>query len=149
MAIQKNSIQELFLKGKLNGSQRNKVKRLLNMLYTPRELAIEIGVSKQQIYRVYIVYGCPHSKDRRGRIWINGEEFKAWVEETYKKRKLKPNQAFCVSCKRIVEIVDPEKKKKDNLIFYISVCPLCGNRVARIIDCKRRKNDQSGKLETH
>ena len=143
----KKDIQELFLKGKLNGSQRNKVKRLLNMLYTPGELADEIGVSQQQVYRVYIAYGCPHRKDNRGRIWVNGEEFKGWVEQTYKKRKLEQNQAFCVSCKRVVEIVDSEKVKKGNLIFYISVCPLCGNKVARIIDCKRKKNDQPGKLE--
>ncbi len=143
------NFQKLFLKGKLNGSQRNKVKRLLNMLYTTRKLAEEIGVSFQQISRVYIANGCPHKKDHRGRIWVNGEEFKAWIEETYKKHKLKPNQAYCVSCKRIIEIVDPEKVKKDNLIFYLSVCPLCSKWVARIIDCKRKKNDQPGKLEAH
>jgi Zn finger protein HypA/HybF involved in hydrogenase expression len=143
----KEDFPTLFQKGKLNGSQRNRVKRLLNMLYTPKELAEEIGISKQQIYRVYIAYGCPHCKDRRGRIWVNGEEFKAWIEETYKKHKLKPNQAYCVSCKQIVDIVEPEKVKKDNLIFYLSVCPLCSKRVARIIDCKRKKNDQPGKLE--
>ena len=79
---------EILLKGRLNGSQRNKVKRLLNMLYTPRELSEEIGVSKQQIYRVYIPLGCPHSKDHIGHILINGRDFRAWVIDLYKKKKL-------------------------------------------------------------
>lgn len=140
---------QIIQKGKLNGSQRNKVKGLLNMLYTPRELSEEIGVSLQQVYRVYISSGCPHTKDRRGRVLINGQEFKDWIEDTYKKRSLEKNQAYCVSCKKIVEIIDPEKNRQGNLVFYISVCPLCGKKVARIIDCKRKNNDQQEKLETH
>lgn len=137
-----NNFQSLYLKGRLNGSQRNKVKGLLNMLYTPRELADEIGVSLQQIYRVYIASGCPHQKDRQGHILIPGKAFAAWIEETYQKRKLAKNQAYCVSCKRIVEMIDPEKTRKGNLIFYKSVCPSCGNQVNRFIDCKRKKDDQ-------
>ena len=144
-----NNVQSLLLKGRLNGSQRNKVKGLLNMLYTTRELSEEIGISLQQVYRVYISLGCPQTKDRRGRILINGKEFKDWVEDTYKKRQLAKNQAYCVSCKRIVEIIDPEKNRQGNLIFYISACPLCGKKVARFIDCKRKNNDQQEKLEAN
>lgn len=129
-------------KGRLNGSQRNKVKGLLNMLYTPKELAEEIGINFDQVYRVYIPAGCPHSKDNRGRISINGKEFKAWFEENYKKRKLERDQAYCVSCKKAVEIIDPGRIKDGNNIYLISNCPLCGNRVTRFIDCKRKKNDQ-------
>lgn len=129
-------------KGRLNGSQRNKVKGLLNMLYTPKELAEEIGINPDQVYRVYLPAGCPHSKDHRGRISINGSEFKAWFEENFKKRKLENNQAYCVSCKKAVEIIDPERIKDGNNIYLLSVCPSCGKRITRFIDCKRKKNDQ-------
>jgi len=33
-------------KGRLNGAQRNRLRRLLNMMYTTNELAIEVGVSQ-------------------------------------------------------------------------------------------------------
>jgi len=129
-------------KGRLNGSQRNKVKGLLNMLYTPKELSEEIGINLDKVYSVYIPAGCPNSKDHRGRISINGKEFKAWFEENYKKRKLDKNQAFCVSCKKAVEIIEPVRVKDGNNIYLISYCPSCGNKVTRFIDCKRKKNDQ-------
>ncbi|MDP8267129.1 MAG: hypothetical protein P9L97_00245 [Candidatus Tenebribacter davisii] len=140
---------EIILKGRLNGSQRNKVKRLLNMLYTPLELSEEIGVSKQQIYRVYIPLGCPYTKDRIGHILINGKDFKAWVIDIYKNKKLNANQAYCVSCKKIVKIIDPKINNKGNLIYQQSECPLCGNNVTRIISCKRKGNDKQGELEAH
>ncbi len=132
----------LFLKGRLNGSQRNKVKGLLNMLYSPRELAEEIGIEKDQVYRVYIPEGCPHVKDKMNHILINGISFKDWYQEKYAKKPLEKNQAYCVSCKRVIEMHNPEIVKKGNLIFYLSVCPNCGKRTTRFIDCKRKKNDQ-------
>lgn len=135
--------------GRLNGSQRNKVKGLLNMLYTPKELSEEIGISLDQVYRVYVPAGCPNIKDHRGRILINGKEFKAWFKETYKKRSLEKNQAYCVSCKKAVEITNPERIKDGNNIYSMSICPLCGKKVTRFIDCKRKKNDQQKELETH
>jgi len=128
--------------GRLNGSQRNKVKGLLHMLYTPKELSEEIGINLDQVYRVYIPAGCPHSKDHRGRISINGKEFKTWYEENYKKRKLEKNQAYCVSCKQAVAIVNPERIKDGKNSYLISYCPHCGKKVTRFNDCKRKKNDQ-------
>ena len=64
--------KEIILKGRLDGNQRNRLVRLLNMLYSPSELANEIGFTKRQVYRVYIPLGCPHEKDSKGRNWING-----------------------------------------------------------------------------
>jgi len=74
-----NKNDEILLKGRLNGSQRNKAKGLLDMMYTPRELSEEIGVSLQQVYRVYIPLGCPLTKNNRGHYLINGRDFKTWV----------------------------------------------------------------------
>ena len=52
-----------FIKRSLDGKQRNRLVRLLNMLYKPSELAEEIGFTVRQIYRVYIPAGCPCIKD--------------------------------------------------------------------------------------
>jgi hypothetical protein len=141
--------KKILLKGRLNGSQRNKVKSLLDMMYTPRELSEEIGISKQQIHRVYLPLGCPHTRDRIGHILINGEAFRDWVISLYQKQKLKPNEAFCVSCKAIVEMVDPQIICKGDLVYQLSNCDTCGNKVARIISSKRKKNDKQGELEAH
>ena len=140
---------EFILQGRLNGSQRNKVKGLLNMLYTPKELSEELGVNLEQIYRVYIPAGCPLSRDERGRISINGKEFKFWYEENYQKRKLEKGQAYCVSCKKIVGVSSPERMSKANLVYDCYLCPNCGKKVVRIVDAKRKKNDQQKELETH
>ena len=144
-----NDQAEFILQGRLNGSQRNLLKGLLNMLYTPRELSEELGIALDQVYRVYIPAGCPYSKDNRGRISINGKEFKTWYEENYKKRTLEKGQAYCVSCKKVVEVSNPERNRKGNLIYDSYICPICGKKVVRIVDCKRKKNDQQKELENH
>src|SRR3972149_3689402 len=70
--------EQIKLSGRLNGHQRNRLKSLLNMFYRPNELAEEIGISKHQIYRVYIPCDCPHQRDELNHIWINGEDFCKW-----------------------------------------------------------------------
>jgi len=141
--------EKILLKGRLNGKQRNKAKSLLDMMYTPRELAQEIGVSKQQIYRVYIPLGCPHERDRIDRILINGTAFRDWVIDLYKRKQLKSNESYCVSCKQVVEIVDPEIVSKGGAIYKLAKCPVCGSRVARIVSATRKKHDKQEKLEAH
>lgn len=132
---------EYIFKGRLNGSQRNKVKGLLNMMYSPKELAEEIGINKNQIYRVYLPLNCPHEKDSLGRISIHGLSFRIWYENIYKKVKLEKNQAWCVSCKKIVDVSDSKRYTKGRLIYDLSTCPTCGKSVAKIIDAKRKRND--------
>ena len=51
--------EEIELKGRLDGRQRNRLKSLLNMKYRPREIAEEVGFSVHQVYRVYIPLECP------------------------------------------------------------------------------------------
>jgi hypothetical protein len=124
---------EIIIKGRLNGNQRNKLPNLLNMLYMPSELAEEIGFTKRQVYRVYIPAGLPHKRDSRGHIWINGAEFRTWYLETYKKRNLGQNEAFCLTCKKAVKMVNPEKKQEGRLFYYLCDCPNCGRKLAKII----------------
>ena len=132
---------DLIFKGRLNGSQRNKVKGLLDMMYSPRELAEEIGINKNQIYRVYIPLHCPHERDKKGRIQIHGISFRDWYGNKYKKIQLEKNQAWCGSCKKAVEIKSPERFVKGRLVYVLFVCPVCGKKVAKIIDAKRKKYD--------
>lgn len=125
--------EEIILKGRLNGTQRNKLVRLLDMLYTPSELANEVGFTRRQVYRVYIPLGCPHSKDDRRHIWINGKDFREWCEQTYPRVSLEQDETFCLTCKKAVKIVNPEKKRKDRLEYWTSKCPRCDRKLTRII----------------
>lgn len=125
--------KELILKGRLAGSQRMRLIKLLDMFYKPSELAEEVGFTRRQVYRVYIPAGCPHNRDHRRHIWINGKEFRKWYEETYPRVSLAKNEAFCLTCKNATKITDPIKKQKGRLSYWISICPKCGRKLARII----------------
>lgn len=131
----------ILLKGRLDGNQRNRLARLLDMLYSPSELATEIGFSVRQVYRVYVPAGCPHNKDDKRRLWINGKEFREWVKEVYKKQVLAPNEAFCLSCKRPVKMKDAKRKQEGRLFYYLCTCPHCGRKLARIITRGKRLDD--------
>ena len=72
-------MDEIILSGRLNGREHNRLKRLFDMKYRPGELSEEIGINKNQIYRVYIPCSCPHERDNHNRIWINGKEFGFFV----------------------------------------------------------------------
>ncbi|PKN96986.1 MAG: hypothetical protein CVU42_17640 [Chloroflexi bacterium HGW-Chloroflexi-4] len=135
--------EEIELKGRLDGTQRNRLARLLDMLYSPSELAEEVGFDQRQVYRVYIPLGCPYEKDSTGRIWINGLLFKNWVNDHYKKQNLKQNEAFCLTCKKAVKMVDPQRIQEGRLFYYLCTCPICGRKLARIIVRGKPINDQS------
>ncbi len=103
------------------------------MAYTPAELVKEIGFTVRQVYRVYIPAGCPHQRDDRNHLWINGNEFRVWVQEVYQKRELGLNEAFCLTCKKAVKMVEPERVQDGRLIYYLCKCPCCGRKLARIV----------------
>jgi hypothetical protein len=130
---------EILLAGRLDGMQRNRLKRLLDMTYTPRELAEEIGVNVDRVYMVYVPGGCPHERDEQRHIWINGQLFRRWFEETYAKRNLKPGETFCKTCKRAVVMINPIRKQKDRLIYDVSKCPNCGRGLVLIVDYHRKR----------
>ncbi|HEY60840.1 MAG TPA: hypothetical protein G4N92_09205 [Anaerolineae bacterium] len=138
-----NKSDEIILKGRLNGNQKNRLVKLLDMMYSPSELAGEIGFNKRQVYRVYIPLGCPHEKDSKGRHWINGEDFRNWIIDLYQKRVLKHNEAFCLTCKKPVRMISPERKQEDRLFYYLCNCPNCGRRIARIITRGKPIDDKS------
>ena len=125
-------MNEAILKGRLDGKQRNRLKRLFNMQYTPRELAEEIGINKNQIYMVYVPLGCPHERDFVNHILINGKEFAKWYIHSYPKIRLAPDETFCLTCKGPVKIYKPKNRKKRGLYYILSTCPNCQRRLTKI-----------------
>ena len=53
--------------------------RLLNMQYRPSEIAAELKINVQILYRGWLPAGCPHVKDEHGNIWIAGNELHTWM----------------------------------------------------------------------
>lgn len=131
--------REIELRGRLNGRQRNRLKGLLNMPYKPSELASELGFNQDRIYMTYIRIGCPHERDNNRQIWINGEEFRDWYREHYQKPSLEADEAFCLTCRRPVEIYEPQRMTKNGLVFDLCICPICGRRISKIIGQVKRK----------
>ena len=122
------------MKGRLSGDKRTRLKRLLNMMYRPSEIASEVGFGRRQFYKVYIPEGCPHERDGRGHIWINGKEFRDWYIIRYPKMKLGAGEAFCLTGRKPVEMIDPIKHDNDGLKYFVCFCPDCGRKLSRIYD---------------
>ena len=135
-----NVNQEVNLqRGRLSGAQKNRLRKLFNMLYKPKELANEIGFNVRQVYRVYIPNGCPHQRDDQRHIWINGIEFRNWIEKTYKKTNLKPDQGYCRKCNKAVTLKNPilMTTKLGDTDYLLGECPYCGRRIPRIVENRR------------
>ena len=79
-------MNETIFKGRLDGKQRNRLKSLFDMMYSPKELADEIGMEVNQVYMVYISLGCPSERDNKNHILINGKAFAEWYGVVYAKR---------------------------------------------------------------
>lgn len=124
----------MILRGRLGGSQRMRLGKLLDMLYMPSELALEIGFSARQVYRVYVPLGCPCVRDDRGRLWFNGKVFADWYEATYPKQVLKDDEGFCLTCKKSIKILYAVAQKKGRLSYWVFNCPHCGRKISRIMD---------------
>jgi len=132
----------VILAGRLDGKQRNHLKRLLDMEYKPSEIAQELGINRDQIYLVYIPLGCPYRRDGKRYILINGEEFQRWYLKKYQKAKVKLDETFCKSCRKAVKIVNGVKLKKAGTSYVLSSCPNCGRKLSKIVECNKGKNDQ-------
>lgn len=122
-----------------------KLGRLLNMLYRPSEIAEELGVNVDTVYRGYLPAGLPHTRDDKGNIWIHGTTCAQWARQTVsqkkaKRRGLPDGSAWCVVCNRPVEMIEPLTVKPIN--FYLEIlqgkCPRCGRTVNR---ARARKGD--------
>jgi hypothetical protein len=138
-------IEYTYLKGRLKGTQKRKLHQLLDMLYTPAEIANELGFGKRQFYRVYIPAGCPHKREENGHLWINGTAFRQWYLERYPKVRIAENEVYCLTCKGPVPIFQPETRQKGTYVYQASTCPNCGRHLVKALANERKPYDQSSK----
>lgn len=124
-----------------------KLGRLLDMMYKPSEIAEEIGVTMDTVYRSYLPAGLPHVRDEQGRVWIHGPAFVGWARQTISKRKTKrmplaDDQAWCMKCGRPVEMQRPQVIYQNKYLKIMqSVCPHCKTKINRAM--KNRANAPS------
>ena len=111
--------------------------RLLDMLYKPSELADEIGVNVDTIYRSYIPAGLPIVRDAKNNYWVHGPAFVAWARETISRKKarrrgLPDGHAWCMVCNSAVIMNKPRVKSVNRYIELLqAACPHCGKTVNR------------------
>lgn len=114
-----------------------KLGRLLDMMYKPGEIAEEIGVTQDTIYRSYLPAGLPHSRDDQGSIWIHGPAFVSWARETVSMKKTKraglpDGHGWCMKCNRPVKMSAATIKPVNRYLELLqSACPQCGRTVNR------------------
>jgi excisionase family DNA binding protein len=107
---------------------------LLDMLYTPAEIAEELGVSRDTVYQFYMPNGMPCTRGPRGHIWIHGRTFAEWVEAMRKRKpgvKLADGEAYCVKCKCAVKITRPREVARGRFHLLAGTCPQCKSKVQR------------------
>ncbi len=107
---------------------------LLPMLYTVRELANELSMPERTL-RDWLVHSAPHTRDRLGHIWVDGQAFANWVAGQRKKvlsARLNPGEGYCMNCNRIVMMLHPTRRQSSGKLVYIQgLCPHCNGRVSR------------------
>jgi hypothetical protein len=107
---------------------------LLAMDYKIQEIVEELEVPNSTL-RDWLNKGAPHHRDRRGHIWINGQEFANWVETNCKKPrliKLSDDEAFCLRCKEAVKLLNPKIIHiVGKLINIRGKCSQCGCAISR------------------
>ncbi len=114
-----------------------KLGRLLNMMYKPSEIAEEIDVAQDTVYRSYLPAGLPHERDERGNVWIHGPAFVAWAKETISKRKdkrkgLPDDHAWCMRCNQPVPLKNPTIRPINRYLELLQdKCPTCRSTVNR------------------
>lgn len=114
-----------------------KLGRLLDMLYKPAEIAEEIGVDPDTIYRSYLPAGLPYTRDEHGDLWIHGPAFVSWAREMIARRKnerapLPDDHAWCLKCNEPVPLINPKVKKSNRYLELLQArCPQCGKVINR------------------
>jgi hypothetical protein len=114
-----------------------KLKRLLNMLYKPAELAEELGIHADTVYRSYLPAGLPHIRDAHGSIWIHGPAFVEWARQTITQKKAKrqglpDGHGWCLVCGGPVPMAAPHVRIVNRYLELLqATCPTCGKTVNR------------------
>lgn len=112
-----------------------RLSRLMDMLYKPSEIADEIGVTTETVYRSYLTGGCPFERDKQENIWIHGTSFAAWVRSVVAKNELNrlaDGQAWCLRCRRAVTMTRPRERFRGRyVVIYQGRCEACDAKINR------------------
>ena len=109
---------------------------LLDMYYAPTELAEELGTDRWEIYRKFKL-GLPFVQDKRGDLWIHGPEVARWIRSyesrwrATERRPLGPGEAYCLRCRRIVQMLNPVRTRQGKFTTLAGTCAVCGGKVHR------------------
>lgn len=127
----------------LTVSQYKRANVLLDMLYTPKELAEELGdgLTPKRIYQYLIPdHNMPHEKDAQGHVFLHGLAVAKWsndILEARRKRKEKGGDipagySYCMTCKKATVLNDVEtktvviQKGSRKLTYKKGKCSQCG-----------------------
>jgi hypothetical protein len=124
---------------KLPATVKRRARGLLDMLYKPSELAFELALPVSRIYAL-ILAGLPHQRDDMGRMWIPGPQAARWILNWHKPHHpIGTDQAFCLTCKKAVALLNPKRIECRGIVRLKSICPQCGCLVYRSV----KRNDPS------
>ncbi len=134
-------------KPKFGRFQLMRLSRLLHMRYTPAEIAREIGVAVDTVYRSYLPAGCPAEQGSDRRIWIVGTEFRNWVLslKTHKQTHpacAEPGVGWCFHCAKPVRIVNASIQPMNYYLERLQgACECCGKVVNRLQAVRGQQGD--------
>jgi len=118
---------------KFSNSQKLRMKKLLHMEYTRRELAQECACSFNRIQQA-IDAGCPH-RHSGGRVYVVGDTFADWVANQLEPgtQSLGEGEAWCFRCnapRRMVNIRVADNPQP-GVVRLEGECSECGMTVNR------------------
>jgi RNase P subunit RPR2 len=130
---------------RLTNARVHKLQRLLNLQHNITDIAKELGITTDTLYRSYIPAGMPCTKDERGHYWVNGKAFVDWASEYVTTRDRKPkkpmdlDQAYCMKCNQVVRMVNKRTSKANysGIAKVTGRCQVCDGKVSRFIQANK------------
>jgi hypothetical protein len=114
----------------LPSTARLRANTLLDMLYSPTDLAEELDINVRAVYETLIPAGLPYNKDAAGHLWLHGPEVAHWVLTLKSKRlEMRGNEVYCLKCRKVVPLVKPRRVTEGQLTILKATCPHCGAKV--------------------
>lgn len=126
-----------YIAPRLKHRQIIRLGRILDMMYKPAEIAEEIDVTVDTIYRSWLPAGLPHKRHPDGSLWIHGPALVAWARETIAQHKkpqtaLPDDHGWCLKCNQAVPMAAAIPIYTNRYIEILqTACPLCKTPVNR------------------
>jgi hypothetical protein len=122
----------------LDRTQRIRLRGLLDMMYSPADLARELKIDQRDVYCRWLSAGIPHIRDEMGHIWLHGPTIAQWFTQNKSKRSINIDEGYCLKCKAVVKLINPEPVQHGKFHLLRAPCPTCMRMVYRGV-----KHDQS------